>query len=124
MRSSVLAFLLSAVLVTPAWALSPAAEAFVRGAGLDPGSADVVAADKDGVIETTYRGDPATFSLEALALKKMANGVRSFVVTRKVIRELKASFASYKLPAGGIEGFDGLYLTPSERELMAKKIRE
>lgn len=80
--------LIAAMLVcagTPCLALTPQAADFLKSAGLDPASPDVVAADKDGVIQTTLRGDPATYSLEKLASEKKTNAVRSFVATRKVI---------------------------------------
>src|SRR2546429_310523 len=124
MRMSLLFLALIAFATSPCLALTQQAADFVKSVGLDPNSADVVAADKDGTIKTTYRGDAATFSLESLASEKKANAVRSFVASRKVARELKANFKGYKLPAGGVPSYDGLYLTQSERLLMVDKIVE
>jgi len=120
-------FLLLTLLIlatSPCAALTQQAADFIKSAGLDPANADVVAADKDGVIKTTFRGDAAAFSLERLATEKKANAVRSFVVSRKVARELRTNFKRYKLQAGGIPGYDGMYLTPAERLLMVDKIVE
>lgn len=120
-------FLLVTLLIlatSPCAALTPQAADFLKSVGLDPANADVIAADKDGVIKTTFRGDTAAFSLESLATEKKANAVRSFVVSRKVARELRTNFKRYKLPAGGIQGYDGMYLTTAERLLMVDKIVE
>ena len=109
---------------TPCLALTQQAADFLKSVGLDPASADVVVADKEGEIQTTYNGDPNSFSLEALASGKKARAVRVFVASRKAIRELKANFKAYKIPAGGNPDYDGVYLTPSERTLMVKKMQE
>src|SRR5690349_18871345 len=101
----------------PCAALTQQAADFLKSAGLEPADADVRAADKGGVIETTYAGDPVTFSLESLAIGKKTNAVRTFVTTRKMIRELKADFTGYKIPPGGVPGSDVLYLTTVERLL-------
>ena len=120
MRTSLVLLTLLILATSPCAALTQQAADFLKSAGLDPADADVLAADKDGVIETTYAGDPVTFSLEALVTGKKNNAVRTFVTTRKMIRELKADFKGYKIPPGG----DVLYLTTVERLLMVKKVNE
>jgi hypothetical protein len=120
MRTSLVLLTLLILATSPCATLTQQAADFLKSAGLDPADADVLAADKDGVIETTYAGDPVTFSLEALATGKKNNAVRTFVTTRKMIRELKADFKGYKIPPGG----DVLYLTTVERLLMVKKVNE
>lgn len=110
-----------AALAGPASALSPAAVAFVREAGLDPASREVVAADRDGEIRSTYRGKAVSPSLEALALSKSKTGVLMFVKTRAYIRRLEADFAGTPLEKGG---FDRLYLTERQRTLVTRKIFE
>ncbi|MDD5303817.1 MAG: hypothetical protein PHS14_12010 [Elusimicrobia bacterium] len=115
------AIAVSAALAAPARALSPEAEAFVRKAGLDPASAAVRLADADGTIDTTYRGDQKSFSLESLALEKAKNGVNAFVTTRNFIHKLEADFRGTPIPK---TGYDGLYLTTEQRTLVARKIIE
>ena len=116
-------FLTLLILATsPCLALTPQAADFIRSVGLNPAHPDVVAADKDGTIKTTLRGDDVTYSLETLATEKKTNAVKSFVATRKVARELKTNFNGFKMPSGGIPGFDGLYLTPAERLVLIKKM--
>ena len=122
MRISLLLVTILVFAASPSLALSPQAADFIKSIGLDPTSADVVAADKDGVIKSTYRGDPVSHSLESLATEKKVNAVKSFVVSRKVARGLKGNPAGYQLPNGGIEHYDGLYLTQAERLLMADAI--
>jgi hypothetical protein len=101
--------------------LTQQAADFLKSVGLNPTAADVVAADKEGEIHTTYNGDPVSYSLESLATAKKARAVRVFVATRKAIRELKANPTGFKIP-GGLRDYDGIYLTPSELPLMFKKI--
>jgi hypothetical protein len=124
MRMTLLLLTLSMFATSPCLALTQQAADFIKSIGLDPKSADVVAADKDGVIKSTYRGDPVAHSLESLAKEKKVNAVKSFVVSRKIARALNTNFKGYKLPNGGIEHYDGLYLTQKERLLMANKIVE
>lgn len=124
MRMLFLLFTLTIFATSPCAALTQQAADFIKSVGMDPIAADVAAADKEGEIQTTYNGDPNTFSLEALASGKKARAVRVFVASRKAIRELKANFKAYKIPAGGNPDYDGLYLTPDERTLMVKKITE
>jgi hypothetical protein len=124
MRTPFLFLTLRVLATSPCAALSQQAADFLSSVGLDPADADVVAADKDGAIETTFRGDPVIFSLEKLATEKKANAVRSFIATRKVALELRTDFEHYKLTDGPIPDFDGTYLTPAERLLMADKIVE
>lgn len=102
-----------------AQAMSPQVESFLRTAGLDPQSTEVRRADQDGVIRTTYNGDPEEHSLESLAIKGKTNGVKAFVDTREYIRRLKKDFAgtSYEAPSR----FDPSYLTPEERKLWAQR---
>jgi hypothetical protein len=125
MRTAFLFLTLLISATSPCSALTQEAADFLKTAGLDPASPDVIAADKDGTIQTTFRGDPVTFSLEKLATEKKTNAVRAFVASRRVARELRTNFKSYRLPAaGGIPDYDGTYLTPAERLLMADKIVE
>ena len=99
MRTPFLFLPLLILATSPCSALTQQAADFLKSAGLDPADADVIAADQDGVIETTHAGDPETFSLESLAIGKKANAVRTFVAARKIIRELKADFkATTRLP--------------------------
>jgi len=124
MRTPFLFFTLFVLATSPCVALTQQAADFIKSVGMDPTAADVVAADKEGEIQTTYNGDPMTYSLEALASGKKARAVRVFVTTRKAARELKADLKGYKVPTGGIPDYDGIYLTPSELPLMVKKIME
>lgn len=99
--------------------MAPETEAFLRKAGLDPASAAVRLADKEGPIDTTYQGDEKQFSLDSLARDGAKNGIKAFVSAREFIRKLKANFAGTPIPAGG---YDGLYLTLEERKLALKKV--
>ena len=113
-----LAFLLCA----PARAtLSPQAEAYMKSIGLDPRSKDVMLADADGVIVTTYEGDPAEYSLDQLALGRKKNGVRAFVGTRVFIARIKEDYARTNIPTAN---YDPLYLTNDERALVGRKFAE
>ena len=105
------------------FALSPQAADFIQSIGMNPTDADVVAADKDGAIQTTYRGDPVSNSLEELAAAKKANAVKNFVFTRKLIRQLKANFSASNMALPS-PNYDALYLTESERALVGKKVVE
>ena len=107
----------------PCFALSPQANSFIKSIGINPGDPDVVAAETEGVIKTDYHGDPASYSLENLASARKANAVRSFVFTRKLIRQLKANFDTYHLAVPS-PGYDSRYLTKSERALVGRKIAD
>lgn len=120
MKSLFIAFSAAVLLAGPAFALSPEAEAFVRSAGLDPQSDSVRAADQEGTIETTFRGDSASFSLEALAIQKKKNGVLAFVTTREFIKKLAANIRT-PFPKAY---YDGMYLYPAERLVVAQKIAD
>jgi hypothetical protein len=102
-----------------AQAMSPKAEAFLRQAGIDLQAPEVRRAIKDGVISTTFGGDPEETSLESLALAGRTHGVKTFVETREFIRRLKKDFAHTSFPT---ENYDPRYLTPDERKLAAKKV--
>jgi len=104
--------------VSPAFALSAEAAAFLRSVGMDPNSEAVKIADADGEIHTTFHGDPKVYSLEKLVAEKLKNGVRQFVVMRAFIRRLKADFANTAIPK---VDYNGDYLTRDERQLMFKK---
>lgn len=118
MKSFLAALAAVIVLASPSFALSPEAEAFIKSIGLDPNSAAVRAADEEGTISTTFRGDSASFSLESLALEKKKNGVLAFIATRAFIKKLSGSLST-PFPK---TGYDGMYLTKSERGLVADKI--
>lgn len=105
--------------VSAASALSPQSEAYLRQIGLDPAAADVRAADADGTIQTTYKGDLAEYSLESLASSRKRNGTIAFVTTRNFIRRLKDDFDGTPLLK---TGYDPLYLTPEERALVGRKV--
>jgi hypothetical protein len=107
---------------SPCLALSQQSSDFVRSIGIDPASADVVAADKDGTIATTFHGDPASNSLETLASEKKVNAVKRFIFTRKLVRDLKVN-PSGPLPAV-MDNYDALYLTDSEKVLVGRKAVE
>jgi hypothetical protein len=124
MRTPFLFLTLLILATSPCSALTKQAADFLKSAGLDPADADVIAADQDGVIEATYAGDPVTFGLESLAIGKKTNAVRTFVTTRKMIRELKTDFKGYEMPPGGVPGSDVLYLTTAERLLLSKMLDE
>jgi hypothetical protein len=113
------AALIAAALASSAHALSPAAKIFVRKAGLDPASASVIQADKDGDISSIYRDKPVKNSLESLAIKGSKKGVLSFVTSREFIRSLEADFEGTVIPK---TGFDRIYLTTEERDLVLRKI--
>lgn len=118
MKPFLAALVATVVLATPSFALSPEAEAFLKGIGVDPASASARAADEEGTISTTFRGDSASFSLDSLAREKKKNGVLAFIATREFIRKL-AGNPNTPFPKAY---YDGMYLTPSERGLVADKI--
>lgn len=118
MKSVIAALVVVVSLSTPSFALSPEAEAFLKGIGLDPASASVRAAEQEGTISTTFRGDSAEFSLESLAVEKKKNGVLAFIATRAFIKKL-GSNPKTPFPK---TGYDGMYLTKDERNLVADKI--
>lgn len=120
MRTLLSALAMAAALASPSWALSPEAENFLRKIGLDPGSEAVRAAEAEGTIATTFRGDAASFSLESLALEKKRNGVLAFITTRAFIRKLEQDPGT-PIPK---ENYDGMYLTANQRKLVARKIAE
>lgn len=120
MKSLLAALAVTVALASPSFALSPEAEAFLRGIGLDPDSASVRAADQEGTIDTTFRGDPVSFSLESLAHGKKKNGALAFVATREFIKKL-ASKPSTPFPK---PYYDGMYLYPAERLVVAQKIAD
>lgn len=121
-----MAVLISGILITavstplPAQALSPEAKSFLRESGLDPSSADVRAADKDGsIVAPNCSGRDNTNSLESLAKEKSRKGVVAFVQSRKFIREVKADFVkSAKAP----KEYNGCFLVVKERRLAMRKI--
>ncbi len=119
------AFLLAAfalLLCAPARAaLSSQAEAYMKSIGLNPQSKEVMLADADGVIETTYENDPAEYSLDQLALGKKKNGLMAFIGTRVFIARLKKDFATTNIPT---VNYDPLYLTVDERALVGRKFAE
>lgn len=102
-------------------ALSPQAEAYLKSIGLDPKSKEVMLADADGVIVTTYEEDSAEYSLDQLALGKKKNGSRAFVGTRVFVARLKEDFARTNIPTAN---YDPLYLTVDERALVGRKFAE
>lgn len=108
----------AAGLAVPATALSPAAEEFLRSAGLDPASEAVRLADQDGTIVTTYYGDPESNSLESLAKKGKRHGAASFVHTRGYLRKLKNDYAATPMPSGD---FFSIYLTKAEHRFVRRK---
>lgn len=113
-----LALLLSA----PAHAaLSEPAIAFIKSIPLDPLAKDVVLAEADGVIQTTYEDDPNEYSLEQLAIGRKKNGVLAFIGARNFIARLKADFARTSIPTSN---YDPLYLTETERDLVGRKFAE
>lgn len=100
--------------------LSPAAEKFIRGIGLDPQSPDVKLALADGTIETLRTADePMSHSLESLAKEKNKSGVMKFIKARVLIRKLKTDFAGTPIPKDGVEMG---YLTIAERHLALDKV--
>ena len=119
MKSLTLAVVVCAALAAPARALTPETEAFIRKAGLDPASAAVQLADKDGTIDTVYQDDEKHFSLDSLAKDGAKNGLKAFVATRSFIHALKKDFNGTPVPKAG---YDGLYLTIDERKLALSKI--
>ena len=121
MKIPLMTLSLLAALALSASAMSPAAEAFLRKVGIDPGSEQAGIADKDGAIATTYRGDSVEHSLESLVSQNKRNGVINFVTTRAFIRKLKADYAGTEVPQSN---YDALYLTKAERELVGRKIAD
>ena len=117
----VAALVLLLTAASSARALSPAAKTFVRKAGLDPASAAGLQADKDGEISSIFRGKPVKNSLEALAAKGSKKGVFAFVTSREFIHKLKADFKRTDIPK---TGYDGIYLTNEERNLVVDKLVE
>ncbi len=118
MKTLIIAFVAVAALAAPSFALSPEAEAFIRSIGQDPNSAAVRAADKDGTISTTFRGDPVAYSLESLAHEKKKNGVLAFITTRAFIKKLAVN-PSTPFPK---PYYDGMYLTSAERDIVTDKL--
>ncbi|MEQ1918748.1 MAG: hypothetical protein ABL955_06070 [Elusimicrobiota bacterium] len=118
MKKILIAALATVALASPSFALSPEAATFLKGIGLDPASATVRAADEEGTISTTFRGDSVSFSLESLAKDKKKNGALAFVATRAFIK-LLARNPNTPFPK---TNYDGMYLTKSERDMVADKI--
>lgn len=121
-----LAALLASTLAQEALALSKQATDFLLSISIDPTSENVKLADQDGTIKTEYQGDPEEYSLESLAIAKKTNGVKSFIITRTLIRRLKADFSRTALPKSGdpLHNWDPIYLTVDERALVGRKFRE
>ncbi len=120
MKTILVALAVAAALASPSFALSPQAESFLRKIGLDPDAEAVRAAEADGTITTTFRGDAASFSLESLALEKKRNGVLAFIATRAFIHKLEKDPGT-PIPKAN---YDGMYLTADQRKLVARKIAE
>lgn len=142
MNKSTAAFLITALLAVPSGAseaatpkkpgstaaaskkksLSPAAEKFIRGIGLDPRSPDVKRAIADGTIETLRTPDePMSHSLESLAKEKNEAGVIKFIQARVLIHKLKTDFEGTPAPERGA-GVETAYLTVKERRLVLDKV--
>lgn len=118
MPKSVLAFAMLLAAASAARALTPKAEAFVRESGLDPASAAVRWADKEGTIVTILRDEEKKYSLESLAIEGKKLKVIDFVACRWLVRNLKADFAGTPWPP---KGLDITYTTMEERKLAINK---
>lgn len=121
MKTFPLAVLAMLLCVPAQAALSPQAEAFLTSIGLISTSPEVSLAVNDGVISTTFNGDPEQYSLEQLALQRKTNGAKAFVGTRNFIAKLTANFAGTSIPS---TNYDPLYLTVQERALAGRKFAE
>lgn len=91
MRKALLIFGLLVSWSPPCLALSQQSSDFIRSIGIDPASPDVVAADQERQIATTFHRDPESNSLETVASERKTNAVKNFIFTRRVIRDLKAN---------------------------------
>lgn len=118
MYKSVLALAMLLAAASSARALTPKAEVFVRGSGLDPASAAVRWADKEGTIVTMLRDEEKKYSLESLAIEGKKRQTVDFVVCRWLIRNLKADFEGTPWPPKGV---DITYTTMEERKLAINK---
>lgn len=113
---------LALLLCAPAHAeLSGHAKTFLTSIGIDLASKDVLLAEADGVIQTTYEDDSAEYSLDQLAVGGKKNGVLAFIGARTFIARLKADFARTSIPTSN---YDPLYLTVDERTLVGRKFAE
>jgi hypothetical protein len=118
MKTLLAAAAVVAALSSPSFALSPEAQAFLRTIPLDPASPQVRAAEAEGTIQTTFRGDDVSFSLESLALQKKKNGVLAFIATRAFIHKLERD-PNTPIPK---TNYDGMYLTNEQRNLVVDKL--
>lgn len=100
--------------------LSPAAEKFIRSIGLDPRSPDVKLAISDGTIKTLRAADePASYSLESLAMEKNKTGAIKFIKARVLLHKIETEPAGVpRNERGGIDELEMLYLTLKERRLV------
>lgn len=96
----------------PAFALTPATEAFLNELGLKADSKEVATVAKDVV-----NGK----SLDTLAAKRDETGVRSFIATRNFIRAFKAD-VNAEFPAD--ELYNIAYLTGAEKIYISTKLAE
>lgn len=122
MKTLLAAAVIVAASVSSSYALSPECEAFMATMkpALDPKSEKVRSADAEGAIETTFRGDAVSFSLDGLCKEKRANGVRAFIATRAFIHKLEKDPSTPMLK----EYYDGQYLTNEQRMLVVKKLSD
>lgn len=121
MKPLTLAALVVVFFAASASAMTPETAQYLRQIGVDPESKDVIAADEEGPISTSFGGDPEEYSLDKLAGQKKKNGTTAFIGTRTFIRRLKANFAGTSIPK---VNYDPLYLTVEERGLVGRKFVE
>lgn len=107
--------LLTVLLATPAAALAPQTESFLKELGIDPKVPGVVAVASDTV---TVASDEV-YTLDSLAAKRDEKGVKSFLVTRGFLYDFRNDPDS-QFPDD--EYYNILYLSIAERKFMAKTL--
>lgn len=121
MYKSVLVLTILIAAAATASAMTPATAKYLRSIGLDPKSAEAIAADAEGTITIDYEGDDYQYSLAQLAAGKKKNAVATFINTRAFIHRLKEDYAGTSIPK---TNYDPLYLTREERTLVGRKFAE
>lgn len=101
--------------------LKPETAAFLRSAGMDPDSEDVVATHAEGPVASSYDANPVERSLDSLAAEKKKDAIAAFIGTRTFIRRLKKDWDGTGIPK---TNYDPVFLTNEERALAGRKFAE
>lgn len=108
-------FILAVLLASPAAALPPQTESFLKELGIDSKAPGVVAVAADSV--TAASGE--VYTLDSLAAKRDEHAVKSFLVTRGFLFDFRNDHDS-QFPDD--EYYNILYLTIADRKFIAKTL--